>query len=215
METILHRVKAYLHNNPLASKSDISSALMQHGVRQFLKEMGYLLCDGYSVNTGYFTAGSQIKGVFDKAEETFDPGKHRIRFRFKQGDILRNELSSVEVEIKGAAESGLSIFQVTDVRTGSVNRLLSPNRSLKIRGRKIRVAGDNDEAGIYFVNQFSGESTRVDPVDLVVNNPSELIIINPDLQAGTYKLQVTTRFSRHCLLRKPRTVIFEKELTVK
>ncbi|MEN6456231.1 MAG: DNA-binding domain-containing protein [Prolixibacteraceae bacterium] len=243
METILHRIKAYLYNNPVASKSDsyiarvsserslgiadicdsavnrggaeVSSALMQHGVSLFLKEMGYLLCDGYSVNTGYFTATPQIKGAFANVEESFHPERHRIRFRFKQGEILRNDLSSIEVEMMGAADSGPAIFQVTDVKTGSVNNLLSPNRSLKIKGRKIRVVGDNDETGIWFVNQLSGESIGVDPADLVINNPSELIIIIPELKAGTYKLQLSTRFSKHCVLRKPRTTVFEKELTVK
>ncbi|MGV8137182.1 MAG: DUF4469 domain-containing protein [Mangrovibacterium sp.] len=115
----------------------------------------------------------------------------------------------------GSADSGPAIFQVTDVKTGSVNNLLSPNRSLKIKGRKIRVVGDNDETGIWFVNQLSGESIGVDPADLVINNPSELIIIIPELKAGTYKLQLSTRFSKHCVLRKPRTTVFEKELTVK
>lgn len=138
----------------------------------------------------------------------------RILFRFKQGETLRNELSSVEVEIMGMADNGLSIFRVTDVKTGSVNDLLSPNRNLKITGRKIRVAGDNEGVGVYFVNQVSGERIRVDPADLVINNPSELVIVIPGLEAGRYKLQVTTRYSKHVLLKEPRTVVFDKVLTV-
>jgi hypothetical protein len=135
-------------------------------------------------------------------------------FQFNQGDLLRDELSSVEVEIMGVADTGLSISQVTDVKTGSVNDLLTPNRNLKITGRKIRVDGDKEGIGVYFVNQTSRESAKVDPADLVVNDPSELIIVIPELVAGTYKLQVNTQFSHNSLLKDPRTVLFDKVLTM-
>ncbi len=242
METILHRIKAYLYHNSLNSDpdtyiarissersldiaeicdsavdrggADISSTLMQHGVNLFLKEMAYQLCDGYSVNTGYFKARPHIKGVFNSTDEAFDPERHRVLFRLEQGKKLRDGLSSVEVEITGMADTSLSIFQVTDIKTGSVNDLLSPNRNLSIKGRKIKVAGDNEEAGVYFVNQVSGESIPVDPSDLIINKPSELIIVIPDLKAGTYQLQVTTRFNKHTLLKNPQTVVFDKMLTV-
>jgi hypothetical protein len=242
MATILHRIKAYLYNNPLTGNpedysarvssdrslgiqeicesavsrggADLSAATIQHGVSLFLKEMTYLLCDGFSVNTGYFTASPHIKGVFNSPEETFNAGKHTLLFRFRQGDLLREELQSVEVEIMGMADTEASISQVTDVRTGSVNDLLTPNHILKINGRKIRIAGDSADVGVYFVNQSTGESTKVDMADIVTNNPSELVFVIPALIAGTYKIQVTTRFSRGFLLKEPRTVILGKVLTV-
>lgn len=241
-ETIHHKVKAYLYDNALTEDpedylarvsserslgtsdvcnssvnrggADISAASIEHGVNIFFKEMVYQLCDGYSINTGYFTASPLIKGVFKSPDEKFDPQKHTLLFQFNQGDLLRNELSSVEVEILGMAETGLSISQVTDVKTGSVNDLLTPNRNLKITGRKIRVDGDKEGIGVYFVNQTSGESVKVDPADLVVNDPSELIIVIPELAAGTYKLQVITQFTGSILLKEPRTVLFDKVLTV-
>ena len=242
MATILHRVKAYLYDNPLTEKADdytarvsaersldisqicesavarggadISSSAMQHGVSTFLKEMAYQLCDGYSVNTGYFTATPLIKGVFSSPQETFDPEKHTLLFQFNQGDTLRSDLSSVEIEIMGVADTMLSVLQVTDVKTGSVNDLLTPNRNLKINGYKVRVTGEHADNGVYFVNQTSGESTKMDPTDIVTNNPSELIIVIPALVAGTYNLQITTQFSASTPLKEPRTVIFDKVLTV-
>jgi hypothetical protein len=45
--------------------ADISVSAMEHAVNLFLKEMGYQLCDGFSVNTGWFTAGLQVRGVVD------------------------------------------------------------------------------------------------------------------------------------------------------
>ncbi len=63
-------------------------------------------------------------------------------------------------------------------------------------------------------NQSSEEETRVDASDLVINNPSELLIMIPELAAGTYKLKVCTQYAKGQLLKEPRTVIFDKELTV-
>jgi len=86
----------------------------------------------------------------------------------------------------GVADNSITITQVTDVKTGSVNDVITPNRNLKIKGYKVKIAGENPAVVISFVNNNTSESTKVDPSDMVTNNPSELIIITPALPAGTY-----------------------------
>ncbi len=242
MTEIFHSVKAYLYDNALTSDpddyvarvnserslsseeicesavsrggADISQASMLHGTNLFFKEMAYQLCNGYSVNTGYFTATPLIRGVFNSPDDTFDPERHTILFQFNQGDTLRNELSTIEVQIMGVADTGLGISQVTDMKTGSVNDQLTPGRNLRIDGHKLKVAGENENTGIFFINQSSEEETKVDASDLIINNPSELLIIIPELGAGTYKLKVSTQYAKGQFLKEPRTAIFDKELTV-
>ncbi|MDR3308371.1 MAG: hypothetical protein LBS80_00255, partial [Tannerella sp.] len=126
METILHRIKAYLYDNALTKDNpndfiarvsaerslsvkdicesatnrgdaDISASAMEHGANLWLKEMAYQLCDGYSVNTGWFTASVHIKGVFNSPNEHFNPEKHTVLFEFQQGSQLRKELENVSV----------------------------------------------------------------------------------------------------------------------
>jgi hypothetical protein len=242
MANILHRIKAYLYTNYLTENpndyvarvssertldtadickaavsrggADTTAQAMEHNVNLFFKEMGYQMCDGYSVNTGYFTAGTVIKGVFDSPKEKFDPKKHTINFQFNQAATLIKELPSIEVEILGVAEVGSYIAQVTDVKSGTVNETLTPGRNLKISGDKIKIAGDAADNGVYFINQAGGASTKVDASDIVVNNPSELIIIIPTLTAGSYRLEVKTQFSAGCILKEPRTASLDKLLTV-
>jgi hypothetical protein len=243
METILHRIKANLYENVLTKEdpndyiarvssertlnvkqiceaavsrgsADIPAPAMHHAVELWLKEMGYQLCDGFSVNTGYFIARTQIHGIFNSPREQFNPDKHSVLFSFFQGPELRKELSSVKIEIQGLADTNLSILQVIDIKTGSVDDLLTPSRNLRIVGDKIKIAGDSETAGIRFINQATGERTEVDASDIVNNNPSELLIITPPLEAGTYKLEITTQFSAGHLLKEPRTVVFDKILTV-
>ena len=196
--------------------SDISEAAMEHAVNLFLKEMGYSLCDGFSVNTGWFTASVSIKGVFDSPLDRFDPAKHTVMFDFKQGSLIRKELGSVTVNITGVASTGIYIAQVTDVKTGSINDMLTPGRNLRISGSRIKIAGDNPACGITFIEQDTLGRTAVDPTDIAVNNPSELMIIIPALGPGTYRVEITTQFSGSggVTLKEPRTAVFERTLTV-
>lgn len=240
---VLHKIKAYLYENLLTKDNpndyiartvserslnvkqicetavnrggaDVSAAAMEHATTLFLKEMAYQLCDGFSVNTGYFTAGTQIRGVFDSPSETFSSDKHNILFQFNQGEKLRAEIPNIEVSILGIADSACSILQVTDVKSGSVNDLITPGRNLKISGSKIKVAGDDPNNGVFFVNTTTQERIAVESNDMVTNNPSELIIVIPDLASGTYTLEVLTQFSGTQMLKEPRMASFDKILTV-
>ncbi|GHT72359.1 hypothetical protein FACS189456_0650 [Bacteroidia bacterium] len=239
----LHTIKAHLYDNALTEDpndyvarvsaerslsikdicesaatrggADVSAAAMEHATNLFLKEMGYRLCDGFSVNTGWFTAAPHIKGVFNSPNEHFDPAKHRVLFEMQQGADLRKELGLVSVDIQGVAESGLYIAQVLDVKTGSVNDIITPNRNLKISGHKLKIVGDNTDNGIYFVAEAGGTRTKVDVSDLVTNNPSELVIVIPALAVGAYKVEVATQYAGGgTLLKEPRTTLFDKTLTV-
>jgi hypothetical protein len=242
MDNILHRVKANLYDNVLTddpndfvarvisertlSTSDIcksavtrggaatSAESMEHNVTLFLKEMAYQLSDGYSVNTGYFTANTLIKGVFNSPTESFNTAKHSIIFQFNQGDTLRKGLPAIQVDIQGVADSSLWVEQVTDVKTGSVNDLLTPNRNLRIKGYKLKLVGDKPEVGVYFVNEATAARTKVDPTDVVTNNPSELVIVTPELAAGRYTLEVSNQYAGAATLKEARTSTFDKVLTV-
>lgn len=241
--TVLHKIKAYLYDNLLTKDNpndfiartvseralsvkqicqtavtrggaDVSAAAMEHAAELFLKEMAYQLCDGFSVNTGYFSASAQIRGVFDSPNETFSKQKHSILFRFVQGEKLRSEIPNIEVNILGVAEAAAVILQVEDMKSGSVNDLLTPNRNLKITGYKIKIAGDNPANGIFFTNVDTDVQTPVPADDLVTNNPSELLIVIPALGAGTYRLEVVTQYAGTVPLKEPRTAVFNKELKV-
>jgi len=194
--------------------ADISAAAMEHAVGLFLKEMGYSLCDGFSINTGWFTASVSIKGVFAGPNEKFNPSKHTVMFDFKQGSLLRKELGAVAVDITGVAAVAAYIAQVTDIKTGSINDMLTPGRNLRINGGRIKITGDNPANGIFFVNQDTQARLRVEDSDTVINNRSELMIIIPLLAAGTYKVEVVTQYGGTTPLKEPRTALFDKLLTV-
>jgi nucleoid DNA-binding protein len=243
MANIFHRIKAILFPNLLTEDPDdfyakvisertlgisdicesavtrgnapTSAEAMKINVELFFKEMEYQLKDGYSINTGYFSAFPQIKGVFRNAKDKFDRMRHAIYFLFTQGEILRRGLDEIEVEITGTGETGIFISETVDVKTGSVNDRITPNRNLRIRGSKLKLAGDNPDVGVYFVNEATGEQIKVEADEIVDNKPSELVIVAPQLEAGLYLVQVSTQYAgSSTLLKEPRTVSFDKTLTV-
>jgi hypothetical protein len=243
MANILHKVKADLYPNLLTedpndyvarvisertlNTSDVCKAAvtrggaattaeaMEHNVNLFLKEMGYQLSDGFSINTGYFTANTLIRGVFNSPTETFNTDKHAILYQFNQGDLLRKELPNIAVEISGIGDSSITVNEVIDIKTGSVNDLITPNRNLRIKGYKLKLAGENPAVGVYFINKETSERIKVDPSEIATNNPGELMIVTPVLAAGTYSLEVSSQFAGGGVnLKEPRTSAFDKVLTV-
>ncbi len=194
--------------------ADMSAAAIEHGTNLFLQEMAYQLCNGYSVNTGWFTASAHIRGTFDDPKETFDPAKHTISFDFQQGALLRAEAVNIDVAVLGVADSGLEVSRVLDVKSGSINNRVTQNYNLRISGQKLKIAGTHPDVGVWFV-QDNGNALKVDPTDLVTNNPSELVIVVPTMLPGEYKLKVVTQFSGSSTpLKTPRSFTFDKLLTV-
>lgn len=204
------------HSAATRGGADVSDAAMSHAVELFLKEMAYRLCDGFAVNTGYFTAMPVVRGVFLNPNETFDPQRHTLQFQFTQGELMRREIEDVEVKIMGVAETGLYIGQVEDMKSRTVNEVLTPGFNLRVTGTKLRVVGDKPGVGIFFRETVTNTATKVDEGDIVVNNPSELMIIIPALPAGTYQLEITTQYSTgNKLLKEVRSAVFDRPLTVK
>jgi hypothetical protein len=192
-----------------------SAEAMKINVELFFKEMEYRLKDGYAVNTGYFSAVPQVRGVFGHAGDKFDPARHSIYFLFNQGDILRKGLSDIAVDITGTGDAGTVITEVIDVKTGSVNDRLTPNRNLRIRGSKLKLVGDNPDVGVYFINEATSEQIKVEADEVVDNKPSELVIVIPQLAPGLYVLKAVTQYSGSAVdLKAPRTVTFDRELNV-
>ena len=241
-EEIFHSIKANLYENyltedpndltarviserSLSAKEICKSAVsrggaqltadaMEHNVNEFFKEMTYQLIDGFTVTTEYFTASVQIRGPFKNPQDRFDPKRHSVLFRFNQGVTLRKLLSTIKVQIMGMGEVGPVISHVVDSKTGSVNDLITPNGTLKIRGGKIKIAGDHPEVGVFFEDEH-GNQTMVAENDIIVNNPTQLIVQIPALIPGRYKLVIITQYSGSPInLKNIRTAAYDKIFTV-
>jgi hypothetical protein len=106
---------------------------------------------------------------------------------------------------------------IHDVKSDTVNDKITQFGTVKIGGHNIKIAGDNPSAGIEFHSLEDPESIyKIPQGDIIVNNPGELIIVAPRMVPGELVvLKVTTQFSGSSrLLKVPRSVTFDRELTV-
>jgi hypothetical protein len=195
---------------------NIGAGLTRSDVVSVLEAEKQVICrmveDGDAVTTDLFNVFPGMPGVYEGVTDTYDPSRHNIKAHLQAGTALRDAATRIKPKKVVGGIASISIIAVTDVKTGSVNHLITPNRNLRITGQKLKQAGE--QASVSFIDQ-NGVRTQVDPSDVVLNHPSELLVITPELPAGTYKLEVVTQYSGSIkLLKTPHSTIFDKILTV-
>ena len=178
------------------------------GVKQFFDEAAYQLCDGFAVNTGYYSIHPNVGGTFNNTSEIHDHKKHPITFRFRTGSKLRRLVEHIAVDIEGIADTGGWIDEFIDVESDTINDSITPNGQFVLHGHKIKAAGDHSGVGVYFENT-QGDIQRVKVTGRLAENTSSKIIgIVPALPSpGAYRVVIVTQFSSgSSLLKEPRTI---------
>ncbi|MDR1251518.1 MAG: DUF4469 domain-containing protein [Treponema sp.] len=188
--------------------------LVEH-VRQFFDEAAYQLCDGFAVNTGYFSVHPNVGGTFDKITEGRDTDKHPITFRFRARAPLRALAEHIVVEVEGLADSSGYIGEFIDISTGAVNETLTPGGQFSISGHRIRVDGDKPEVGVYFVSAADPVQRVKAAGHLAENAVGRVIGAIPALTPGEWKPEILTQYSPGSFsLKEPRVIESSLVLTV-
>jgi hypothetical protein len=169
--------------------------------------------EGDAVTTELFNVFPSMSGVYAGATDSYDPSRHHVKVNLHTGTALRDAVARIKPKKTSGGIATIAILAVTNVKTGSINHLITPNRNLRITGQKLKLAGE--QAGVYFINQMDESRTQVDPSDIALNHPIELLVVTPELPPGTYKLEVITQYSgTGKLLKTPHSVVFDRILTV-
>jgi hypothetical protein len=113
----------------------------------------------------------------------------------------------------------LKVDYVEDVKTATTNQFITIGGSVKIFGHNLKIAGTDTTVGVQFFSLEDLEVTYpIAPVNIIINNPSELLIIAPQMVVNEpIQLKITTQYSGNTVrnLKDPRSVVFEKIFTVK
>jgi hypothetical protein len=241
---VLHRIRVKLYPNYLPrvegayiartdneaslSVEQVCAALKNRGgftgnyddlveyVKQFFDEAAYQLCDGFSVNTGYYSIHPNVGGTFNAVNEAHDKEKHPVSFRFRTLAALRSLAERIDVEVEGLADVQGYIDEFIDITTEAVNETATPGGMFSISGHKIKVVGEDPACGMYFVSQ--GDSPQEVKVagHLAENTGSKVIGVIPSLTAGEWKAVIKTQFSGSgsTILKAPRVIESFFTLTV-
>jgi hypothetical protein len=164
-------------------------------VGHFIKETEYLLCNGFMTDLDIFTVHVNIGGVFNSDKEAHDHEKHPLDFRFKPRKTLLDLRGEIEVDIDGYGDSHAYIGEFTDRDSGAVNRAFTPGGAFVLRGRKIKIAGDDPACGLYFV-PVADPSAAVKAAHIGDSTPGKITgVIPPATGGGEHRLEVRTQYS--------------------
>ena len=215
--------KQTLRNEDIAQRivdegSEIKYDTLLSIINQHDRIIREAVCDGYSVLTGVGQYSPRVTGSWIGKSANFDPSVNKLTLDMVLSKEMRDALSTVGVEVLGVKEGGgAAIGLVTDTLTEATDGTITPGEDILIEGSKIKIAGDPDLCGVYFIPRDAPEET-IYKVDrrLTQNDPSRIIARVPaTLQPGAYTLRIVTQFSNSTqLLKEPRTLEYEQPLVV-
>ena len=164
-------------------------------VKQYFDEAAYQLCNGYTVDAGYFSIYPVLGGVFNSAWDEPDRKKHPVRFRFRVQPRLAAITQHITIEIDGEADTLGSIVSFTDFESGSVNETASPGNIFSLYGARLKISGNDPRVGVYFVSGKEPEKEVKVERRLVTNTASRITGIVPHLESGEWKARVITQYT--------------------
>jgi hypothetical protein len=169
------------------------------------------LAEGHSINLRLAHFHPSIPGAFEEGEY---PKEAAIRITAsKEVAETAKTIPLRHVE----AVNPIHIDFVHDVKSDTTNSKVTRGGSVKITGHNLKIAGIEPAVGVEFISVEDPEAIYPVPAqDIIINNPSELLIIAPQMVTGEeVQLKVTTQYSGSLKgLKTPRSVTFGKKLTV-
>lgn len=174
-------------------------------VTRFNRKAADMALSGYNVNTGLVYMRSIVKGPF--YDKVWNPELNSVYVTINQGYDLRAAVAETTVEILGVQADPLEIYNITDQTTGKTDGTLTKGRNAELKGSYLKIIGENPDCGIALRNTTTQDITKLTPGDIVLNEPSRLLIFVPGtLVTGEYELSVTTQFTSGSIeLKSPRT----------
>ena len=197
-----------LRRGTLLTRTDVLAVM--NGLEETVVDV---VRDGGTINLPLFNTSFSISGVFDGPMDSFDSSRHRLNVNLTKGTLLRKAESEVRFAKTDAVTPQPSIVEVRDAVSGATNDVLTPGGVIQLWGANLKIAGDNEANGLWFVPE-TGDAVKAEVV--ITNKPSQLIAMIPALAAGNYTVRVVTQSTGGgVLLKTPRSYVFERTLVVR
>lgn len=148
---------------------------------------------GNSVVTPLVNIMPSISGVFDSEDDRFDVNRHKVGLSITPGIRLRETTTVINPQKVNARQRLPEPGQYLDNASDAENDTVTPLGGARIGGTLLKFDESDSGQGVFFVNTADGTENRAD-TPILRNKPSELIFMNPDLPAGSYRLEVRSIF---------------------
>ena len=173
-------------------------------VNQYLDEVAYQLCDGFTANLKYFTVHPNVGGVFHSTNEAHDRKKHPITFRFSPLAKLRALAKNIDVEVEGIAETSAYIDEFVDLEEHTTNTVYVGGNGFAVHGHNIKIEGD-PPCGVYFV-PLNDPEQKVQVERILENTPSKIVGLAPHMAYPHSRIEIVTKYTAGHLLSEARTI---------
>lgn len=168
------------------------------------------LTEGDSVTTPLVNLRSTVSGRFEGPEDNFDPSRHQVRVQSSPGNRIRGAADEISAEKIDATERQPAPKHYHDHGSEEQDQVITPGDGARITGSLLKFDEEDEDQGIFFINVDDGTITRTNG-SILKNKPGELIFVNPDLPAGTYRLEVRSNVEYSSNIR---TGVLSDELSV-
>ena len=169
--------------------STVTRAEALAGFEEVVQAILNVVMRGNSVVTPLVNISPGISGVFEDEDDSFDPERHQVRINVSPGKRLRDTATEIPTEKVEPRQRLPELQHYYDNTTETQDGEITPSGGARIRGSLLKFDEEDADQGIFFVNVDDGTETRVES-GMLRNKPGELIFSNPQLDAGTYRLEV-------------------------
>ena len=126
-----------------------------------------------------------------------------MKLAFTPSELALDAVKDVTVAADVTETAEPLITEVFDMSTRTSGGSITAGRTIRIKGRKLKVAGDESETGVFFApcdsdGSYSGAAdnwVQVNKSELIDNTATTLVLNVPqDTAAGSYRLLVHTAY---------------------
>jgi hypothetical protein len=160
-------------------------------IEEFNQAVLQALAEGSSVNTPLFNIAPHITGVFDSADDNFDPARHQVKLRINPGVRMRETEPTIKPQKVKAEKPRPLLLHFYDNNSESQDQVITSGGGARITGSMLKIDEADPAQGIYFKRSDNGLSIRATG-KLLRNKPGELILQLPTLAPGAYRIEIKT-----------------------
>lgn len=194
-------------------------------VNEVMETISEAVIDGYTVNTPLFSVQLLVNGSADR-EQLTEPLHHdqvNVYAGFKQGVLLRQTIPLMHLRIYQQPQTYQPIIGSIDCMRIAVDKvahspILMPGAMTFIRGRSLKLVGDNPSVGITFTNLSNASDVHhITPNAVFPNQPTLLQFTLPaNMTEGEWEVTVTTQYGcGKAVIREPRSSVYEYPVLVR
>lgn len=179
----------------------------------FFEVVEQITREGGAIHTDLMQSRPSITGVFNGADDKFDPKRHQIHTNLNPGKSLKKATEQIITQKVDAPQIGPHITEVKDAVSGSINTALTSEGAVELVGNGLKIAGLDLATGVWFHNLAIGASSYK-VATVVINTDKQLIVTAPTLPAGEYHIELRTFQGSRNITKTLHTTTFPTRLRV-